>query len=108
MLPPLARRFNNVSFMGVARISDKCVVASLAYNSSVDLAGVKKVLGEKIGMQAGTHYSFSTGQMTWNLMADNLGRVFITITASSYPTRVATQCVDDLSRTFVAKAGEKR
>ena len=32
--------------MGVARISDKCVVASLAYNSSVDLAGVKAVLGE--------------------------------------------------------------
>ena len=46
--------------------------------------------------------------MTWNLMADSMGRVFITITASSYPTRVATQCVDDLSRTFVAKAGEKR
>ncbi|GMH75836.1 hypothetical protein TL16_g06887 [Triparma laevis f. inornata] len=98
---------NNISFIGVARISDKAVVASLAYNSTVDLAGVKNVLNEKIGMQAGTHYSFSIGQTTWHLMADGLGRVFIAITASSYPARVATQCVDDLSRTFVAKAGEK-
>ena len=83
------------------------VVASLAYNSSVDLDGVKKVLSQKMGMQAGTHYSFSTGQMCWHLMADGEGRVYITITKSDYPARVASQCVDELSRTFIAKAGEK-
>ena len=85
---PSPSSHNNISFIGVARISDKAVVASLAYNSTVDLAGVKNVLNEKIGMQAGTHYSFSIGQTTWHLMADTLGRVFIAITASSYPTRV--------------------
>ena len=40
-------------------------------------------------------------------MADAQGRIYIAITSSSYPARVAAQCVDDLSRTFVAKAGEK-
>jgi len=86
---------------------DRCVVASLAYNSSVDLNGVKQVLEQKMGMQAGTHYSFSTGQSTWHLMADADGRIFILITQASYPARVAAQCVDELSRTFLVKAGEK-
>ena len=56
--------FGNVQFVAVARIVDRCVVASLAYNSSVDLNGVKQVLEQKMGMQAGTHYSFSTGQVS--------------------------------------------
>lgn len=99
--------YGNLCFIGVARIVDRCVVASLAYNSTVDLAGVKKVLEQKMGMQAGNHYSFVTGAMAWHLMADSEGRIYIAITASSYPTRVAAQCVDDLSRTFVAKAGDK-
>lgn len=105
--PTAVPRYGNVSFIGVARIVDRCVVASLAYNSSVDLSGVKEVLGQKMGMQAGTHYSFTTGQMAWHLMADAQGRIYIAITAASYPPRVASQCVDDLSRTFIAKAGEK-
>lgn len=94
-------------FVGVARIVDRCVVASLAYNSSVDLNGVKQVLEQKMGLQAGTHYSFSTGQTSWHLMADDEGRIFITITVVNYPARVAAQCVDELSRTFMVKAGEK-
>ena len=96
-----------MSFVGVARIVDRQVVASLAYNSSVDLDGVKKVLDQKMGMQAGTHYSFTTAQMCWHLMADSEGRIYIAITKANYPARVAAQCVDELSRTFVAKAGEK-
>ncbi|GMI24156.1 hypothetical protein TeGR_g15029, partial [Tetraparma gracilis] len=99
--------FGNVMFIGVARLVDRCVVASLSYNSTVDLAGVKEVLGQKMGMQPGTHYSFTTGQTAWHLLADQESRIYIVITASNYPARVATQCVDDLSRTFVAKAGEK-
>ena len=83
------------------------MVASFAYNSSVDLSGVKSVLEQNLSMQAGTHYSFATGASAWHLSSDEQGRVFICITASEYPSRVAAGMVDELCRTFVAKAGEK-
>jgi len=103
----LRSSYNNVLFIGVARLSDVAVVASLAYNSTVDLTGVKAVLDQKMGMTEGTHYSFTTGSNCWHLMADAESRVYILITADSYPARVATACVDDLSRMFLSKAGEK-
>ena len=66
---------------------DRGVVASLAYNSSVDLSGVKEVLGQKMGMQAGTHYSFTTGQMAWHMMCDNDGRIYIAITTGEFGSK---------------------
>jgi len=63
--------FNNVHFLGVARVAGQAlVVASYSYNSETDLAGVKQVLEQpNMQLSAGKHYNFSVGNLAWHLIA---------------------------------------
>jgi hypothetical protein len=66
--------FNNVHFLGVARVAGQAlVVASYSYNSETDLAGVKQVLEQpNMQLSAGKHYNFSVGNLAWHLIAGML------------------------------------
>eukprot|EP01038_Epipyxis_sp_PR26KG_P009136 gene9136-12322_t len=101
--------YGNVLFLGVARIANQgIVVASYSYNTETDLGGVKQVLEQpNLNMSPGKHYSFAVGQLAWHLIADDLGLIYIVICQASYPQRCAHMCLEELQRTFVAKAGDK-
>ena len=57
-------------FLGVARFQDRAVVASHAYNTVIDLNGVKEVLrSDQLSVRPGVHFSFSSGGSAWHLMS---------------------------------------
>lgn len=101
--------FNNVHFLGVARVAGQgIIIASYSYNSETDLGGVKQVLEQpNMQLSPGKHYSFSVGQLAWHLIADEMGLIYILISSASYRQRCAHNCLEELQRTFVAKAGDK-
>ena len=101
--------FGNVHFVGVARVAGQgIVIASHSYNTETDLNGVKQVLEQpNMTMSPGKHYSFSVAQVAWHLIADDMGLIYILICKLTYPQRCAHTCLEELQRTFVAKAGEK-
>ena len=101
--------YNNVFFLGVARVAGQgIVVASYSYNSETDLGGVKQVLEQpNMQLSPGKHYSFSVGQSSWHLIADEMGLIYILISALTYPQRCGHNCLEELQRTFVAKAGDR-
>ena len=64
--------FGNVHFLAVARVASGrgIVIASLPYNTEIDLNGVKQVLEQpNMSMNPGKHYSFSVGASAWHLIA---------------------------------------
>jgi hypothetical protein len=111
----------NVYFLGVARIAgNSIVVASFSYNTDTDIGGVKQVLDQpNMNMQPGKHYTFSSGQFAWHLIAgknnniisyyfysdiffknvfgiDDLNLIYILICAPNYPQRCAHACLEEL------------
>mmetsp|Transcript_9628 Transcript_9628/g.14491 ORF Transcript_9628/g.14491 Transcript_9628/m.14491 type:complete len:232 (-) Transcript_9628:201-896(-) len=101
--------YGNVHFLGVARIAGTgIVIASHSYNTETDLNGVRQVLEQpNMSMAPGKHYSFNVAQLAWHLIADDMGLIYILICKTSYPQRCAHTCLEELQRTFVAKAGDK-
>uniref|UniRef100_A0A7S0SW64 V-SNARE coiled-coil homology domain-containing protein n=1 Tax=Chromulina nebulosa TaxID=96789 RepID=A0A7S0SW64_9STRA len=101
--------FGNVYFLGIARLADKAyVIASLAYNSETDIDGIKKVLEQpNMNMSPGKHYSFTVGQVLWNLIADDSGLIYIMIVKSDYPIRTSHACLEELQRSFSSNAGDR-
>jgi hypothetical protein len=115
--------YENVFFVGVARIAQQgIVVASYSYNTDTDIGGVKQVLDQpNMNMQVGKHYSFSVGKLAWHLIsgelavfclcllclmpwrwyfiADDAGLIYILICKLDYPQRVAHTCLEELQRT---------
>lgn len=60
----------NVQFLGVARFQDRAIVASHAYNTVIDLNGVKEVIkSDQLSVRPGVHFSFSSGGSAWHLMS---------------------------------------
>lgn len=101
--------FGNLHFLGVARIAGSgIVVASHSYNTETDLNGVRQVLEQpNMTIAPGKHYSFGVAQVMWHLIADDVGLIYILICKTSYPQRCAHTCLEELQRTFIAKAGDK-
>jgi len=99
--------FGNVHFVGVARISGQgIVVASHSYNTETDLNGVRQVLEQpNMNIAPGKHYSFDVSQVMWHLISDDAGLIYILICKKNYPQRCAHTCLEELQRTFIAKAG---
>jgi hypothetical protein len=62
--------YNNVHFVGVARIDGEgIVVASYSHHAAIDIGGVKQVLGQpNLNISAGKHYVFSIGSSAWHLI----------------------------------------
>lgn len=58
-------------------------------------------------MTTGKHYSFTVGQMAWHLISDESEIIYILICQLNYPQRCAHMCLEELQRTFIAKAGDK-
>ena len=91
--------FGNVFFLGVARVDDRVIVASMSYGATVELNGVMKVRAHSLSnaprvwphaarvvphglrlcqmispssitsITAGQHYSYTSGSNTWHLMS---------------------------------------
>jgi hypothetical protein len=107
----MSQFYGNVHFLGVARVAQGqgIVIASHAYNTETDLNGVKQALEQSTtSMSPGKHYSFTVANSNaWHLIADDMGLIYVLICAINYPQRCAHSCLEELQRTFVAKAGEK-
>ncbi|GAB5031845.1 vesicle-associated membrane protein 7b [Nannochloropsis oceanica] len=102
------RSSGNIQFLGVARLQDRAIVASHAYNTIIDLNGVKEVLtSDQLSVRPGVYFSFASGGSAWHLVSDVEGRIFILISERSYPVRAANACLDDLQRSFLIKTGTK-
>jgi len=101
--------YRNVFFLGCARLAGQAlVVASYSYNTETDLNAVKQVLDQpNMQMSTGKHYSFTVGDMAWHLISDESDIIYILICQLNYPQRCAHMCLEELQRTFIAKAGDK-
>lgn len=54
----------------MARYQDRAIVASHAYNTVIDLNGVKEVLkSDQLSVRPGVHFSFASGGSAWHLMS---------------------------------------
>lgn len=64
-------RYNNVLFLGVARLPGQAMVlASFSYNAETDLGVVRQVLEQpNARLQAGNHYTFNVDQLAWHLIS---------------------------------------
>jgi len=83
----------------VARLQDRAIVASHAYNTVIDLNGVKEVLkSDQLSVRPGVHFSFASGGSAWHLMSDVEGRIFILISERAYPVRAAHACLEEFQR----------
>jgi hypothetical protein len=63
--------YNNVYFVGVARIATQAyVVAAFSYHSETDVNAIKQVLEQpNMQMSPGKHYTFTVGTVAWHLIA---------------------------------------
>jgi hypothetical protein len=90
----------------VARLQDRAIVASHAYNTVIDLNGVKEVLtSDQLSVRPGVHFSFASGGSAWHLMSDVEGRIFILISERAYPVRAANACLDEFQRSVRGYVG---
>jgi|SRR6056297_1323437 len=95
-----------LSFLGVARFQDRAIVASHAYNTVIDLTGVKEVLkSDQLSVRPGVHFSFASGGSSWHLMSDVEGRIFILISERTYPVRAAHACLEEFQRSVSMSGG---
>jgi hypothetical protein len=96
-------------YTGVARLAGQGIlVASHSHNTETDRDAVRQVLEQpNMQMNPGKHYAFSVGQLGWHLIADDMGLIYILICHVQYPQRCAHICLEELQRTFSAKAGDK-
>lgn len=97
--PILSPPSSSPRFLGVARLQDRAIVASHAYNTVIDLNGVKEVLkSDQLSVRPGVHFSFASGGSAWHLMSDVEGRIFILISERAYPVRAAHACLEEFQR----------
>jgi len=101
--------YGNVHFLGVARVQGQgIVIASHNHHTQTDLNGIKQALEQpNMSMTPNRHYTFTVAQVAWHLIADDIGLIYVLICNLKYPLRCAHACLEDLQRTFIAKAGEK-
>mmetsp|Transcript_35693 Transcript_35693/g.33835 ORF Transcript_35693/g.33835 Transcript_35693/m.33835 type:complete len:233 (+) Transcript_35693:95-793(+) len=99
----------NIFFAAVARIAGHgVIVCSHSYNTETELDAVRQVLEQpNMQMAPGKHYAFSVGQLGWHIIVDEMGLIYILICQVQYPQRCAHTCLEELQRSFSAKAGEK-
>jgi hypothetical protein len=118
----MASKFNNVLFLGVARLPGQAIIlASYSYNAETDLGVVRQVLEQpNTRLQPGNHYAFTVEQLAWHLISgivnivahrntgahgfdgvitDDSGFIYIIIVAASYPQRCAHMGLEELQRT---------
>jgi hypothetical protein len=117
----MATKFNNVLFLGVARLPGQAIIlASYSYNAETDLGVVRQVLEQpNTRLQPGNHYAFTVEQLAWHLISgivnivahrkqvlsfdgvitDDSGFIYIMIVAASYPQRCAHMGLEELQRT---------
>ena len=98
---------HNVSFGAVARGSDRLLLAFASHGASVDLGGVREVLGQMQRMEAGKHYNFASGSLTWHLMSDERNLIFVAITAYSYPLRHASALLQEIRGAVSPKVSDR-
>lgn len=98
---------HNVSFGAVARGSDRLILAFASHGASVDLGGVREVLGQMQRMEAGKHYNFASGSLTWHLMSDERNLIFVAITAYSYPLRHASALLQEIRGAVSPKVSDR-
>ncbi len=90
----------------MARFQDRAIVASHAYNTVIDLNGVKEVLkSDQLSVRPGVHFSFASGGSAWHLMSDVEGRIFILISERTYPVRAAHACLEEFQRSVGVLCG---
>jgi hypothetical protein len=98
--------FDKVFFLATARSTDKVLVATVTYNNkNIDLSAVKQMLGSLQAMESSKLYAFSMGNYAWNLMETG-GVIYIVATDAEYPSRIASVCLQDCARLFVARVQE--
>jgi hypothetical protein len=118
----MSTKFNNVLFLGVARLPGQAIIlASYSYNAETDLGVVRQVLEQpNTRLQPGNHYAFTVEQLAWHLISgtadivaawctsthgfdgvilDDSGFIYIMIVAASYPQRCAHMGLEELQRT---------
>ncbi|KAJ8610179.1 hypothetical protein CTAYLR_008742 [Chrysophaeum taylorii] len=99
----------NLSFIAVARASDRVVLASCSHGANIDLSGVKTLLSpeQMEQVEVGTVYNSEVGSASWHLMADEKQLVYIATTSERYPNRHVFPLLDEVKRMFGAKCGDK-
>lgn len=100
----------NIHFVAVARLSfgNGIIMTSHSYNTETDLNAVKQVLEQpNMSLNPGKHYSFSVNNTQWHIIADDSALIYIMISKFNYPQRVAHAALEELQRSFMAKAGDK-
>ncbi len=64
----------------MARFQDRAIVASHAFNTVIDLNGVKEVLkSDQLSVRPGVHFSFGSGGSAWHLMSGACVRVIVRV-----------------------------
>jgi hypothetical protein len=96
----------NVNYVAVARLADRCVVAHASHGAHVDQGGVRAVLDppQMRTVEANKHYNFETSGSAWHLESDGSAWIYVAITATNYPLRHAAGLLRDLRATFASKA----
>ena len=96
----------NVNYVAVARLADRCVVAHASHGAHVDPSGVRSVLdpAQMRTVDANKHYNFETSGVAWHLESDGAAWIYVAITSPSYPLRHAAGLLRDLRSSFRPKA----
>jgi len=108
----LGRGNGQVFFIGVARYSDKVIVAGKDFQEDIPTSTVQGLFNNIQGeMTTNQPVSFASGNKSWHMRrgseSDPTGLLIYVVGADKdYPIRVASQCHEELSRTFMAKAGK--
>ena len=96
----------NVNYVAVARLADRCVVAHASHGAHVDQSGVRSVVdpAQLRTVDANKHYNFETSGVAWHLESDGAAWIYVAITSPSYPLRHAAGVLRDLRTSFQPKA----
>jgi len=104
----------NVKYIAVARATDNAIVASYVQRGDSDEKGYVKALNDVL---AAPDFSFKvtpnsryrlTGDMNaFNFVVDKEKRVYVVITGTSYPERVAFLLLQDIMKRFKSDCGER-
>jgi len=97
----------NIHFLGVARKDADRAVLMTSYNEASEIddeAIVRMVEQPELQLAPSTHYSFEIAGLSWCVYGDDRGRVYILIAQVDYPSRCSHSCLEELERTFIAKA----
>ena len=97
----------NILFLGVARREQDRAVLMTSYNEASEIdddAIIRLVEQPELELSPSTHFSFEIAGLRWSVFGDNRSRVYILISQVDYPSRCCHACLEELERTFIAKA----